>query len=106
MRPQTITASAAGTTAWLPVDHRAQNFQIGLGAVVSGGATLTYDVEHTFNNVLAGEPATAFKHASLVGQTANANGNYAFPVAAIRLNVTAYTSGSVTLNILQASGQG
>ena len=50
------------------------------------------------------DPATAkwYTHATLVNKTASGEGNYAFPVSAIRLNVTAYTSGSATMNVLQA----
>lgn len=41
-----------------------------------------------------------FNHASLVGLSAAANGNYAFPVPFVRLNVTAYTSGKATLTVV------
>jgi len=40
-------------------------------------------------------------HVSLTGQTTRADGNYAFPVRAIRLNVSAYTAGYIDLIILQ-----
>lgn len=40
-------------------------------------------------------------HVSLTGQTTRADGNYAFPIRAIRLNVTAYTIGFIDLLILQ-----
>lgn len=46
--------------------------------------------------------ARVFDHSSLTGKTANADGNYAYPVSAIRLNVTAYTSGKVTLTAIQS----
>jgi hypothetical protein len=53
-------------------------------------------------------PATGnwFQNSSVTAQTASANGNYAFPVRAIRLNVTAYTSGSATLTLVQAGVMG
>lgn len=98
MRPQVVTQSAAGTTAWIPLDYKQNPFNVGLGLVISG--TNTADVEHTFDDPFTGTP-TAFKHSTLVGKTANADGNYAFPVRAVRLNVTAWTSGSATLTILQ-----
>lgn len=102
MRPQVITqAGSTGATAWIPVDYKQSPFNIGL-AVTIGAGVLTYSVEHTFDDVY--DPAVtpvAFTHATLVSQTTNKDGNYAFPVRAIRLNVTAWTSGGANLTILQ-----
>ena len=100
MRPQVISKAASGTTAWIPLDYKQNPFNVGLGLVISG--TNTTDVEHTFDDIFdSSVTPTAFKHSTLVGKTANADGNYAFPIRAVRLNVTAYTSGSATLTILQ-----
>lgn len=100
MRPTSVSRSAAGTSAWIPVDYRQNPFNIGLGLVISG--TLTADVEHTFDDVFdSSVTPTAFKHDTMTGKSANDDGNYAFPIRAIRLNLTAYTSGSATLTILQ-----
>ena len=99
MRPQIFSITGTGTTAWIPLDYKQNPFNIGLGIVVSG--TITYDIEHTFDDVF--DPSvtpTAFKHATLVSQTTNKDGNYAFPIRAIRLNNTAGT-GDTTLTILQ-----
>ena len=100
MRPQTVTVAATGTSAWIPLDPKQTPFNVGFGCVITG--LPTYTVQHTFDNVLAGETATAFDNATVAGETTNMDGNYAFPVAAIRLNVTAGT-GSVTMKILQGS---
>jgi len=101
MRPQVITQSSAGTTAWIPVDYKQAPFNVGL-AVTLGGASLTYSVEHTFDDVYdSAITPTAFTHAFVASQTTQMDGNYAFPIRAIRLNVTAYTSGTATLTILQ-----
>ena len=79
---------------------------ISVSVALSAGAVLTYTVEHTFDDPLKEgfDPATAvwFPNATLAAQTANGDGNYAFPVTAIRLNVTSYTSGTATLTIIQA----
>ena len=100
MRPQVITKSSSGTTAWIPVDYKQSPFNVGFGVVVSG--TLTYDIEHTFDDVFDSTVTpTAFKHATVVSQTTNKDGSYTAPVRAIRLNVTAFTSGSATLTLLQ-----
>lgn len=99
MRPVVIKKSGTGTSNWIPLDFKQSPFSVGLGCVVGG--TITYDIEHTFDDVY--DPAVtpvAFKHATLVAQTANKDGNYAFPVRAVRINNTAGT-GDTTLTILQ-----
>lgn len=99
MRPQVIKQTGTGSTAWIPLDYKQSPFNIGFGVVVNG--TVTFDIEHTFDDVF--DPAvtpTAFKHSTLVAQTTNKDGNYAFPIRAIRLNNTAGT-GDTTLTILQ-----
>lgn len=103
MRPQSVTVSSATTSATIPVNFRAEpGFGIGIGCVINGGGTLTYKVQHTFDDVFdASVTPTWFDHATITGKTANFDGNYAFPVRAVRLNVTAYTSGSVTMTLLQ-----
>ena len=99
MRPQVIAKSGTGQSAWIPMDYKQSPFNVGLGAVVSG--TVTYQIEHTLDDPFDSSiTPTAFVHTSLVGKTANADGNYAFPLRAIRINNTAGT-GTTTLTILQ-----
>lgn len=106
MRPVRVTVSSATASAPIPMDQYLNPFNVGLGVVLSPGASLTYTVQHTFDDVFSEtfNPATAtwFPHATLAAQTASSSGNYAFAVSAIRLNVTAFTSGSATLNVLQS----
>lgn len=99
MRPQVISLTGTGTTAWIPLDYKQNPFNVSVAAVVNG--TITYDIEHTFDDVFnTAITPVAFKHASLVAQTTNKDGNYAFPVRAVRINNTAGT-GDTTLTILQ-----
>jgi len=103
MRPVSITVSSIAASQWIPVDYRQAPFSIGFGAKINSG-TATYTVQHTFDNVL--DPTVtpvAFNHPTVAAATANADGNYAFPVRAIRLNVTAGASPNVTLTILQGN---
>lgn len=101
MRPSSFTQSGTGTTAWFPVDYRQNPFNASFGCVING--TVTYTVEHTFDDIFdSGVTPTAFPNATVAGATANANGNYAFPIRAVRLNITAGT-GSVTLTWLQGT---
>lgn len=101
MRPTSVTVSGAtGSSATIPLNWRSQSFAVGFGVVITG--TLTYKVEHTFDNVFdASVTPTWFDHDLIVGQTANADGNYAFPIVGMRLTVTAWTSGSATLTVVQ-----
>jgi hypothetical protein len=100
MRPIIHTASASGADTTLLVDYADTYFAIGFGCVISAGASLTYKVQHTFDDPNTVASPTWFDHPYVTGQTANKDGNYAFPIRAMRLNVTAYTSGSVTLTAL------
>ena len=101
MRAAVVSKTGVGQTAIVPIDYSQNNFGIGFGVVVSG--TITYTVQHAFDNVL--DPTvtpTWFDHADLSGETANQDGNYAFPVRGIRLNNTA-GDGSATLTVLQGN---
>lgn len=74
------------------------NYTLGLIATVSSGGSLTYTVQVT------GDPKPSTNgnwnaHDVLTGLTSSANSNIAYPVTAIRLNVTNYVSGSVNLGI-------
>lgn len=104
MRPITVTVSGVGISPTIPMDFRAQNFNVGFGCAVTG--TVTYSVQHTFDDVynLAITPVW-FNNATVNAATTSLDGNYAFPIRAMRLNVTAGT-GSVTINILETAGQG
>lgn len=108
MRRQEITVSSATSSNPVVVDYRAQVFNIGIGCVLSAGADLTYTVQHTYDDLYAAgyNPATGnwFNHSVLVNRTTNAESDYISPITAVRLTVTAWTSGSVTAVFLQASG--
>jgi len=84
-------------------------FNIGIGVSCAlGGVATTYNVEHSFDDYLTvpATSATWFPNSGLTAQSTNGTGNYAFPVRAIRLNVT--TAGSstqaVTMTLIQAAG--
>jgi len=106
MRPVQVTVGSATVSAPIPLDHYAAAPLVALEVVLSAGANLTYKIQHTMDDIFAPtyNPATGnwLDHATLVGQTASADGNYQFPPRACRLNVTAYTSGSATLTVNQA----
>jgi hypothetical protein len=101
MRPQYVTLTATGTSNWLPMDTRQAPFSVGIGVKINSG-TATYTVEHTFDDIFDSTVTpVAFSNSGLSAQTTNKDGNYAFPVRAIRLNVTAGSSPNVTMAVLQ-----
>ena len=65
--------------------------------------TLTSGTSQTVSPAVPAKVVTArvFTHAVLTGQTARATGNYTVATRGSRLNVTAYTSGTGTLEVLQ-----
>lgn len=99
MRPIIDSVGSATTGKTLVVDYADTYFAIGFGCVVSAGGSLTYKVQHTFDDPNGATP-TWFDHPFVTGQTANKDGNYAFPIRALRLNVTGFVSGSVTITAL------
>ena len=100
-RPTSLSKTGTGISVWIPVDYRQSVTNIGFGVLVSG--TVTYDVEHTFDDVF--DPTvtpTVFKHSTVVAQTANKDGSYNAPIRAMRLNNTSGT-GVTTITIIQGS---
>lgn len=63
--------------------------------------TVTSAVSQSAAGPAVVHPFRWVNHVSLVNQTGRLDGNYAFPVRAIRLVVNAYTAGYVDLLILQ-----
>lgn len=174
MVPKTVTLSSATFSAWIPLNWRgmAGIYAVGLGVKLSSGASLTYSVQHTFDNpwtssidwsasrttttgtitkiahklsisdwvqfdaaapfnaayavasisdadtftvTVANSGATTtvwgnsqihtarvFNHQNLVSKTSSDFDNYAFPARACRLIITAYTSGSAELTVVEA----
>lgn len=89
---QLINNNNAATCAmpWIPLDPNIHPFAVSF-AVVLGSANdnFTFSVQHTLHSVLASANftanAVAFDHSTVSGKSANIDGNYAFPIAAIRL---------------------
>jgi hypothetical protein len=102
MRPATLTVTGSpGASSVYPVDiHREGG--IALGVKVTG--TITFTVQHTFDDVFAKgfDPSTAtwYNHPTLAGDSANEDSNYAYLPRGIRLTTSAGT-GSASLTIIQ-----
>jgi hypothetical protein len=93
MRSVTLTQTGAGSTNGYVADSYISPFNIGFGVVVSG--TVNYTVQHTFDGT------NWFNHPDVAAETANADGNYAFPVLQVRLTVSS-GSGTATMTLIQA----
>jgi hypothetical protein len=103
---QTATASGPLTPIALNL-FQSSTFNVGLLASVAAGSTLTFNVEYTFDDIwsttynpTAGS-ALWYSVSGMGAKSADTTGSLAFPVTAVRLNVTAFTSGSVTLVVIQ-----
>jgi len=104
-RVTSVTVTGVSASNAIPLNHYANPFSVGFAVVVVGTSAPTYTVQHTFHDVLGGATATWFDHSFVSGQTANRDGNYAFPVMAVRLNSTVSGDGatpSATLHVIQA----
>lgn len=103
MTPQVISLSAAGNTAWIPVDYKQNPSNIGITVVLSNTPNLTYNVQYTADDIFnTSITPTAFS-TSLAGLTASASGSLERPVRAVRLNIASYTSGTATMTLLQGA---
>lgn len=99
MKLQTVTQSGAGSSTPIVMDTNKNPFNVGFGVIKTG--TVDYTVQHTFDDPSTGTFTTWFNHPTVAAQVANADGNYAFPVTAIRVTMNS-GSGSVVLKLLQS----
>jgi hypothetical protein len=100
------TVSSQTTSPPIPINLRKFNNGVGVLVGLTTGANLTYTVELTADD-LAGKdysPATGrwVPYDAMTAKTGPTMANLGFPVTALRLNVTAWTSGSATLGVVQA----
>jgi hypothetical protein len=98
---QTQTVSSATTSSIMYVDSSRFYQGVGIICTVNSG-TLTYSIQVSGDG---GTPSHWNNHDTLASLTASANGNLAYPVTAMRINVSAFTSGSVTCSVVQADSE-
>ncbi len=112
MIDKSYTQTAAGSTPVLPLDWRAEQFQLSCVVLVTGNCTGR--AQFTLNDPFASYGAQTFVSAAtwqdfpaltaVTTATTVFSDNLAFPAKAVRGVVTSYTSGSVTFQFLQATG--
>src|SRR5882672_571728 len=112
---QPVTVTVIGSTFSTPIipDIKQNPFNIGIGVYTTAGAVTSWAVEHCFDFSTIMSPTwngttgvTWYPNTGLNSGSATlpANGNYAFPVAAIRLNITnAVATAATVMNLLQAT---
>lgn len=98
MKQQTVSQTGVGSSTNIVVNTNVTPVNIGFGVVVTG--SVTYTVQHTFDDPAVGF-STWFSHPTVVDETTNQDGNYAFPVTGIKLLVTA-GEGTAALKLIQA----
>lgn len=98
MKVQIVSRTNMGSSSALVMNTNVSPFNVGFGTIVTGSPT--YTIQHTFDDPSVGFN-TWYAHPTVVDETANADGNYAFPVTGIKILITEGT-GTVTLKLIQA----
>ena len=93
--------NAIGGSIIIPVDKNVTPTSIGLALIITGTVNVT--VQHTFDSPWEGASTilTWFDHPTLAGETADADGNLAFPPQAVRL-LTNSGDGTCEFDLVQA----
>jgi hypothetical protein len=99
MRQQTASRTGTGSSNVLAMDTYISPFNVGFGVVVTG--TVNYTVQHTFDNPQTNPSPTWFSHPTVASLVVSQDGNYAFPVAAIKILVNS-GNGTATITVIQA----
>ena len=125
-RPVTVVTAGSTTatvtdlsmpTSALPVVGDGVVIQGSGSSIIDGQWNIASIISATQYTVTLGQSSTltsqlgtlantlrAWPHAVVSGVSSRIDGNYAFPIQALRLYVSAYTSGSVSLTLLTPSG--
>jgi hypothetical protein len=106
MRPIRKTVSSIASSDPIPLDHYISPSNVTVDVLVNG-VSVTYAAQYTTDDIYANGYAPASGNWSSiagVGGAASATGNIAFPVTAVRLDVSAIASGDVTLTVIQSGG--
>jgi hypothetical protein len=102
MKQQIVTRTGTGSSATVAMDIYISPFNVGFGVFVTGTANIT--IQHTFDNPQTTASPKWYNHPTVLSVAltdAGQDGNYAFPVAAIKVLVNS-GSGTATLTVIQA----
>lgn len=101
-----VSSTSGYMTPYIPDYGGPDPFNIAIGCVVNS-TNQVYTVEHSFDytgsSAFISSNATWFPNSGITAKTTNQDGNYAYPVTAIRVQSSAGSSiGTVALTIIQA----
>lgn len=115
--PQYVTATSVSCSVTIPMDYRQKGpFNASVAVTGSSSGTFSYSVLYTLDDVqwltaqlgapqlgssLASRSPVFFADANLGAVSSNGTSNYMFPVAGVRLSVTAISSAVVTMCVIQ-----
>lgn len=99
MKVQVVSQTDTGSSDAIVINTNTNPCNIGFGVTIDSGSP-TYTVQHTFDDPAVGF-TTWFDHPTVVGETADADGNYAFPITGVKVAISAGT-GTVTMKLVQA----
>lgn len=110
MQPIAVRVTGTGNSPAFVMDYMQNPFAVSIGCVL-GTAAGTFNVQHCFDFSTVMQPSwngstgvTWFNNTGITAATASVSGNYAFPVAAVRLNVIgALATTTVDMFLTQAS---
>jgi len=111
MQPVQITVLGTANSTPIFLDNFQNPFQVSIACVLNAN-NATFTVQHCFDRTTAYLPTwdgstnvTWFNQATIVNATGNISSNYAFPVVAVRLNVSSAQNAttSVTMFLSQAN---
>ena len=99
----TIGTSGLAVSNWC-LFNQGENINVGFSSELSSGASMTYSAEFTFQDLQQNSDIaiTTQDHDDISGKTVNSAGNFGFAASAFRLNVTAFTSGTIKLIVWQS----
>ena len=102
MRPTNVTVSATGSSAWIPVNYAQENFNLGITVDVSAGASLSWVVQLTSDDIFDSTvtPTAYTAPSGLDAGTGDEIGNITIPCRAVRLNCT-ISSGTAKMTVVQ-----
>lgn len=102
----TIGSGDEGVTQTVPTDWRENPFELAIAVILSTGASLTYEAQHTLDDVQdSSVPLNWLANDGLMGKTANDDGNIAFPIRGIRIAVSVFVSGTATATFIQSGSR-
>jgi hypothetical protein len=108
----TVGTNQKASSDWVPLCYHTAPFLVSLITSLSSGASLNYTVEFTDIPILDPPNSTRYtvpstrirphNDTNLVSQTSAKEGNFAFPIPAVRISTNSYSSGTVMLEVIQA----